>query len=134
MNNIQVPTMTPPVQVETNAEQTQLNEREMSRQFLIQLKNSTDPQKWNFIEEIKALAEQQNNYQHSTMEAILMNSQKSIHDLFYIKYDLSLNTLIVTDLLINFRDICRSLLPLTPSAKHRTRRGSSAPDHHDISQ
>jgi mRNA-degrading endonuclease HigB of HigAB toxin-antitoxin module len=82
-----------------------LTDMEMNRQFLFQLKNSTDPQKWNFIEEIKALAEQQNNFQYSTMEAIINISQKSLHDLFYIKYDLSLNTLIATDLLINFRDI-----------------------------
>lgn len=93
--------------VQPTQENQLLSDMEMNRQFLFQLKNSTDPQKWNFIEEIKALAEQQNNFQHSTMEAILNNSQKSLHDLFYIKYDLSLNTLIVTDLLINFRDICK---------------------------
>ena len=100
MNNIQVPTMM--VQGQDNPT---LTDMEMNRQFLFQLKNSTDPQKWNFIEEIKALAEQQNNFQYSTMEAIINISQKSLHDLFYIKYDLSLNTLIATDLLINFRDI-----------------------------
>ena len=79
----------------------------MNHQLYLQLQNNTDPQKWLFIQEIKLLAEQQNNYQHSTMEAIVRNTRKSIQDLFYIKYDLSLNTLQVTDLLINFRDISK---------------------------
>jgi len=89
-----------------HTEQKVLSEMDIQRQQLIQLKNNTDPQKWTFIQEIQALAEQQNNYSYSTLESIVINSQKSIQDLFYIKYDLSLNGLIVTDLLINFRDIC----------------------------
>lgn len=94
-----------------NQDQIKLSEIEVNRQLLIQLKNNTDPQKWKFIEEIKTIAEQQNNSSFSNMDAIFQNSQKSIQDLFYIKYDLSLNGLIVTDLLINFRDISRSFFP-----------------------
>lgn len=84
------------------------SETELTKQRLIQLKNNTDPQKWVFIQEIKTLAEQHNDYSHSTLEAILRNSQKTIQELFYIKYELSLTGLIVTDLLINFRDISKS--------------------------
>ena len=91
-------------------DQTKLSEIEVNQQLLIQLKNNTDPQKWKFIEEIKILAEQQNNFIFSNMDAIFQNSQKTINDLFYIKYDLSLNSLIVTDLLINFRDISKFFL------------------------
>ena len=98
-------------EVGTSNQQMALSEMELSRQQLIQLKNNTDPQKWVFIEEIKTLAEQQSDYSHSTFEAIVRNAQKTIQDLFYIKYDLSLNGLIVTDLLINFRDISKELQP-----------------------
>ena len=107
VNNIQVPTMDPQPQEPAPVQEAprQMSQEEMNWHFLQQLRSQTDPNKWKFIEEIKSLAEQQNNYQHSTMTAVIQNSQKSIQDLFYIKYDLSLNTLIVTDLLINFRDI-----------------------------
>lgn len=91
-------------------DQTKLSEIEVNQQLLIQLKNNTDPQKWKFIEEIKILAEQQNNFIFSNIDAFFQNSQKTINDLFYIKYDLSLNSLIVTDLLINFRDISKFFL------------------------
>lgn len=109
MNNIQVPTMTTPGarEMEQTPEQVIYSETELTKQRLIHLKNNTDPQKWVFIEEIKKLAEQQNDFSHSTLDAIVRNSQKTIKDLFYIKYELSLTGLIVTDLLINFRDISK---------------------------
>jgi len=97
---------TPDQQVIAKSSQN-MSEVEYARHTYLTLKSNTDPQKWTFIEEIRNLAEQQNNYNYSTMQAIISNSQKSIQDLFYIKYDLSLNGLIVTDLLINFRDICK---------------------------
>lgn len=92
-------------EMEQAENQVIVSEAEMTKQQLIQLKNNTDPQKWVFIEEIKMLAEQHNDHSHSTLDAIVRNSQKTIQELFYIKYDLSLTGLIVTDLLINFRDI-----------------------------
>ena len=120
VNNIQMPVMNLEERKEETEEQMKKREIENRKQFLIQLKNNTDPKKWKFIEEIKILAEQQNNFSYSTMEAIVNNSRKSIQDLFYIKYDLSLNGLIVTDLLINFRDISRFCFLFIPSAQSRT--------------
>lgn len=112
-----MPVMDPGERRQETQEEVKKREIEESRKFLIQLKTNTDPKKWKFIEEIKILAEQQNNLSYSTMEAIVANSQKSIQDLFYIKYDLSLNGLIVTDLLINFRDISRFCFSFIPSAQ-----------------
>lgn len=106
----------PDLENKETLDQIKKREIEMKRQYLIQLKNNTDPNKWKFIEEIKTLAEQQNNFSFSTMEAIVRNSQKNLQDLFYVKYDLSLNQLIVTDLLINFRDISRFCFSFIPSA------------------
>ena len=126
--------MTTPAQPSVADPRGGMTEMELTRQRFLQLKNSTDPQKWTFIEEIKSLAEQQNNYSYSTLEAIVSNSQKTIQDLFYIKYDLSLNGLIVTDLLINFRDICKLFFLITPSEKSRIRSRFAASYHHDLPQ
>ena len=94
--------------IKQNQTQMKLKEMEINRELLIHLKNTLDPRKWKFIEEIKDLAEKQKNYLFSDMDGIIQNSQKSLLDLFFIKYDLSLNGLNLTDLLINFRDMSKS--------------------------
>jgi hypothetical protein len=124
--------MATPAQQMPNDVRQGLSDAERTTQTILQLKNSTDPQKWTFIEEIKSLAEQQNNYSYSTLEAIVSNSQKTIQDLFYIKYDLSLNGLIVTDLLINFRDIRKKDYLITFSEKQGTGSRFATTHHYDL--
>lgn len=129
-----MPTMTTPDQQVIPKSTQNMSEVEYARHTYLTLKSNTDPQKWTFIEEIRNLAEQQNNYNYSTMEAIISNSQKSIQDLFYIKYDLSLNGLIVTDLLINFRDICKFYISIIRSEEPRIGRGPAETHHIHIPQ
>lgn len=64
-----------------------------------------DPDKQQFIEEILNLANMVNNPALSSPENILILFNKTYEELFFIKYELTIQTIDPLDLFINFKTI-----------------------------
>ena len=91
--------------IDNNEDNTECSE--FISKLLYKLKNTLDPQKWDLLNEIYILGHQQKNKIFSSYQFTIENYNKSVQDLFMIKYELSLNLLNNFDLIMNFRNISK---------------------------
>ena len=82
-----------------------INNQQQAIELSQRFKDTIDPYKWQFIMDIQELANEQGIEGLASMNAIVELSQKSIKDLFLMKYELSISPLSVREFLINFKEI-----------------------------